>query len=65
MGDAPELTETEARAAEHALGVLSAAQRREAEARMAADPVFAGLVEAWRERLAPTADSLPTSQTMV
>jgi anti-sigma-K factor RskA len=40
-------------AAEHALGVLSGAERAEAEARMARDPAFAAEVEAWRERLAP------------
>jgi anti-sigma-K factor RskA len=59
MSEAPELSEAEALAAEHALGVLSAAERRQAEARMAADPAFAAQVESWRERLTPMADTLP------
>lgn len=54
----PELSESEAFAAEHALGVLSAAERRQAEARMAADPAFAALVEAWRARLDPLAEAI-------
>lgn len=47
----PELPQDEAFAAEHALGVLDARARGQAEARMAADPEFARMVEAWRERL--------------
>ncbi|MGZ6049509.1 MAG: anti-sigma factor [Phenylobacterium sp.] len=58
MSEAPELTEAEAFAAEHALGVLSSAERRQAELRMAQEPEFAALVEAWRERLAPMGDQL-------
>jgi len=58
MSEAPDLTEAEAFAAEHALGVLNAQERREAEARMAREPDFAAQVEAWRERLAPMADSV-------
>ena len=58
MSDAPELSETEAFAAEHALGVLSALERRSAETRMAADPAFAALVESWRERLGPMVDEV-------
>jgi anti-sigma-K factor RskA len=58
MSEAPELNETEAFAAEHALGVLSATERRQAEARMAADPAFAAQVESWRERLTPMTDGL-------
>jgi len=58
MSEAPDLTEAEAFAAEHALGVLNAQERREAEARMAREPDFALQVEAWRERLAPMADSV-------
>lgn len=58
MSEAPELTGDEALAAEHALGVLSADERRAAEARVAADPAFAALVEAWRARLAPLADEV-------
>lgn len=46
-------------AAEYALGVTTAAQRQEAERRMASDPGFAGLVTAWDERLAPLIDSIP------
>ena len=58
MSETPDLSEAEAFAAEHALGVLGAAERREAEARMAVDPEFAALVEVWRARLAPLADGL-------
>jgi anti-sigma-K factor RskA len=58
MSEAPELSESEAFAAEHALGVLTSAERRQAEARMAAEPAFAAEVEAWRERLTPIADTL-------
>jgi anti-sigma-K factor RskA len=46
-------------AAEYALGVTTADQRREAERRMASDPAFAGLVSAWDERLAPLIDAIP------
>ena len=58
MSEAPELTDAEAFAAEHALGVLSSAERRQAEARMASDADFAAQVEAWRERLMPMTDTL-------
>jgi anti-sigma-K factor RskA len=51
MSEAPELAEAEAFAAEHALGVLNSAERRQAEQRMATDPTFAAQVEAWRVRL--------------
>lgn len=53
MSEAPDLSEAEALAAEHALGVLDARERAAAETRMATDPAFAADVEAWRERLAP------------
>jgi len=53
MSEGPDLSETEALAAEHALGVLSGLERAAAEARMARDPAFAALVAAWRERLSP------------
>jgi anti-sigma-K factor RskA len=53
MSEAPELSETEAFAAEYALGVLSGRDRDEAEARMARDAAFAADVEAWRARFAP------------
>ena len=55
MSEGPELSDAEAFAAEHALGVLSPVDRAEAERRMAADPAFAAEVEAWRARLAPLA----------
>ena len=58
MSEAPELTETEAFAAEHVLGVLTSAERRQAEARMAVDGDFAAQVGAWRERLEPMTDNL-------
>ncbi|MEO8114749.1 MAG: anti-sigma factor [Phenylobacterium sp.] len=51
MSEAPDLSEAEALAAEHALGVLS-------ERRMAGEPGFAALVEAWRARLAPLLDAV-------
>lgn len=59
MTDRPEAAldeEAEALAAEHALGVLDAAGRREAEERMARDAAFAAEVRAWTERLSPLAD---------
>ena len=58
MSEAPELSESEAFAAEHALGVLTSAERRQAEARMASEPAFAALVEDWRERLTPMNERL-------
>ena len=58
MSEAPDLSEAEAFAAEHALGVLSAAERAQAEARMASDPAFAAAVDAWRGRLAPMLDAV-------
>lgn len=58
MSEAPELSESEAFAAEHALGVLTSAERRQAEARMASEPAFAALVEEWRERLSPMTQGL-------
>ena len=58
MSEAPDLPEAEAFAAEHALGVLDARERAEAEMRMARDPAFAADVDAWRQRLAPMLDSI-------
>jgi anti-sigma-K factor RskA len=58
MSEAPDLSEAEAFAAEHALGVLDARERAEAEARMAREPAFAADVEAWRYRLAPMLDAI-------
>jgi anti-sigma-K factor RskA len=42
-------------AAEYALGVLSGAERADAERRLAREPAFARLVSAWEQRLAPLA----------
>jgi anti-sigma-K factor RskA len=58
MSEGPELTDVEALAAEHALGVLGGREREEADARMARDAAFAADVEAWRSRLAPLYDGL-------
>ena len=58
MSEAPDLSEAEAFAAEHALGVLNARERGEAEARMIREPAFAADVEAWRQRLAPMFESV-------
>lgn len=65
MTDAPEtpvpLTpeeETEALAAEFALGLLTEDEARAAQTRMAEDAGFAALVRAWQERLAGIADEL-------
>lgn len=54
----PELTDDKALAAEHALGVLTAPERAQAERRMARDPAFAADVAAWRARLAPLAEAV-------
>lgn len=62
MSEAPDLSEAEALAAEHALGVLDARERAEAENRMARDPAFAADVEAWRQRLAPMLEAVPAVQ---
>ena len=45
-------------AGEYVLGVLDAAQRSEAEQRIATDPGFARLVSQWENRLAPMLDTL-------
>ncbi|HAI47147.1 MAG TPA: hypothetical protein DCM50_10685 [Stenotrophomonas sp.] len=45
-------------AGEYVLGVLDAAQRSEAERRIASDPGFARLVSQWENRLAPLLASL-------
>jgi anti-sigma-K factor RskA len=45
-------------AAEFALGTLSAAEQREAEALLASDAAFAGMVKAWERRLIPLALAL-------
>lgn len=59
MSEPPDLSEAEALAAELALGVLSQRQRAEAEARAARDPLFATLIDDWRERLAPLIEAVP------
>lgn len=41
------------RSGEYVLGVLDAGERRQVQARIAAEPAFAREVEAWEERLAP------------
>ena len=58
MSEGPELSDNEAFAAEHALGVLTAAERARAELRMAREPAFAADVEAWAARLAPMAGDI-------
>lgn len=65
MTDAPQtpapLTpeeETEALAAEFALGLLNEEEARAAQARMTDDPVFGHMVRDWQERLAGIADEL-------
>ena len=58
MSEAPDLSEAEAYAAEHALGVLDARERAGAENRMAREPAFAADVEAWRARLGPMLDAV-------
>lgn len=58
MSERPDLTDAEALAAEHALGVLTAGERAAAEQRMAREPAFAADVEAWRGRLAPLSQTL-------
>jgi len=58
MSEAPDLTEDEALAAEHALGILNARERADAELRMAREPAFAADVDAWRSRLSPMLDSV-------
>jgi anti-sigma-K factor RskA len=59
MSEPGDLSEAEALAAEHALGVLSGRERAQAEARAARDPAFAALVQAWRDRLGPLGDAVP------
>ena len=59
MSEAPDLTEDEAFAAEHALGVLNARERADAEARMARDEaVRSGSLAAMTLMLAAAAKGL-------
>ncbi len=50
--------ERDALAGEYVLGTLDAAERRAAEARIAADPAFAAAVAAWQKRLQPLTDAV-------
>jgi anti-sigma-K factor RskA len=50
-----QLPEDDLLAAELALGVLAGAERAAAQSRAARDPLFASVVAAWEERLAPWA----------
>ena len=59
MSEPRDLSETEALAAEHALGVLTTGERAAAELRMARDPAFATLVGDWQARLSPLAAAVP------
>src|SRR5262245_4327492 len=45
-------------AGEYVLGLLAPSERARAEARIAADPAFASLVESWTSRLQPLADTV-------
>ena len=58
MSERPDLTDAEALAAEHALGVLNAGERAAAEQRMAREPAFAADVEDWRRRLSPLSQAV-------
>jgi anti-sigma-K factor RskA len=58
MSEGPDLSARETLAAEHALGLLGAGDRAEAEARMARDSAFATLVDDWRARLTPMLDAM-------
>ncbi len=58
MSEAHELTDAEALAAEHVMGLLTSAERRQAETRMATDAEFTGYVEAWRSRLGSLIDAI-------
>jgi anti-sigma-K factor RskA len=58
MSEGAGLSDLEALAAEHALGVLDAGERGAAEERMAREAEFSRLVEAWRRRLAPLGEGV-------
>lgn len=58
-GSDQEWTDREALAAEYALGVLDAAERRTAEDLVASDANFAAEVARWRSELAPIVESVP------
>lgn len=59
MSEGADLSDLEALAAEHALGVLSGRERVAAEQRRAGDPQFAELVAAWEQRLHPMLEIIP------
>lgn len=61
MSEEPELAGDEALAAERALGVLTDAERAAVEARAAAEPDFAALIEDWGARLAPMLSTAPAA----
>lgn len=52
----------ELRAGEYVLGVLDAQARHDVQARMAGEPVFARLVHAWEDRLAPLLNEATSTQ---
>lgn len=58
MTDADSNPSPDERAAEYALGVLTAEERAAAERQIQADPGFAGQVAAWDARLAPMIDQV-------
>ncbi|MGV8959058.1 MAG: anti-sigma factor [Stenotrophomonas sp.] len=49
-------------AGEYVLGLMEPRQRRQVEARIAADAGFARLVEDWEQRLAPLLDGVPAAE---
>ena len=57
--DGPGPTDDAILAGEYVLGVLDAGARRQAQARIAAEPAFARLVQQWEHRFAPWLDELP------
>lgn len=59
MSDAHDITSPDDRAAEYALGVLTADERAAAERQMRSDPGFADQVAAWDERLSPLIEAVP------
>ncbi|MFZ3120815.1 MAG: RNA polymerase subunit sigma-70, partial [Variovorax sp.] len=52
-GSAPNDDDLQSLAGEYVLGTLSAARRREVEARMAHEPALRDAVDAWEQRLHP------------
>ncbi|MEH0195316.1 anti-sigma factor [Caulobacter sp. CCNWLY153] len=60
--DIPPEGEERPLAGEYVLGVLDAAERAEAERRLAADPAFARSVAWWEERLTPLAADIAAAQ---